>query len=252
MLGATKPSLVAFLVAVCLALGVQQAAANILNPSFETGDTSQWSSVGDVSVTDSSFGVDPIQGSYQVLLTTNGATVSETESAMGLSPGTIQSIFDSDVGGAGSGPIEGAAFQQSFSVTEPGDSFTFYYNLLTNESVREPISTDFLWWNLDRPVGNPRSGVVLHVNEAGFHSSGTSYGYETGYESIRIPVNQVGTYTLTIGIHDVEDAFRDTAAVIDFFTLRKTPEPDTFVLLAAGLLGLSFYTRRVKRSDGKD
>jgi hypothetical protein len=252
MLGATKTSSLAFLLAVCLPLGVQQAAADILNPSFETGDSSQWSTVGDVSVTDSSFGVDPIDGSYQVLLTTNGATVSETESAMGLSSGTIQSIFDSDVRSSGSGPIEGAAFQQSFNVTEPGDSVTFYYNLLTNESVPEPISTDFLWWNLDGPAGKPRSGVLVHVNETGFSSSGTSYDYETGYESIRIPASQVGTYTLTIGIHDVEDAFRDTATVIDFFILRKTPEPDTFVLLAAGLLGLAFHARRVKGSGGKD
>jgi hypothetical protein len=240
---ATRHWSLALLLTASLLLGAQQAAAVILNPSFETGDTASWSTVGDVSVTDSSFGVDPIDGSYQILLSTNGASVSETETAMGLVSGTIQSIFDADIGGPGSGPIEGAAFQQTFTVDEPGDSVSFYYNLLTNENVPEPLSTDFLWWNLERPSGSPRSGVITHVNEGGFTASGTSYAYETGYESFRIPVNQTGTYTLTIGIHDVEDAFRDTAAVIDGFSLRKSPEPGTFALLAAGLLGLAFHAR---------
>jgi hypothetical protein len=248
-----KPWSVAILLALSLLLGAQQAAALILNPSFETGDTSDWDTVGDVSVTDSSFGVDPIDGSYQILLSTNGATVSETESAMSLSAGTIQGIFDlriADLGeSTGSGPTEGAAFQQSFDVAVPGESVTFYYNLLTNESVPEPVTTDFLWWHLARPNGGSRSGVIAHANEDVFSSSGTSYDYETGYQSHKIQFNQAGTYTLTIGIHDVEDLFLDTAAVIDGFNFRKTPEPDTFVLLAAGLLGLAFHARWVKGPD---
>ncbi|MHC4473855.1 MAG: hypothetical protein ACYS99_23200, partial [Planctomycetota bacterium] len=176
--------------AVCLLLGAQQAAAVILNPSFETGDTSQWSTVGDVSVTDSSFGVDPIHGSFQILITTNGATVPETEGSMGLLSGTVQKIFDQRLGdpgeSTGSGPIEGSAFQQTFNVTAPGDTVTFYYNLFTDESAPEPLSTDFLWWHLDRPTGNPRSGVIAHVNEAGFSSSETSYAWETGHRETTI------------------------------------------------------------------
>ena len=74
----------------------------------------------------------------------------------------------------GSGPIEGAALQQTFDVAAPGDFVTFYYNVLTNESVPESVSTDFIWWNLDRPVGADTSGVVAHVNETGFSSSGAA------------------------------------------------------------------------------
>ena len=256
MLGTPKPSSVALLLAVCLLLGAQQAAAVILNPSFETGDTSQWSTVGDVSATDSSFGVDPVDGSFQILLATNGASVAEAESAMGLASGRIQSIFDvgiADLGqSTGSGPIEGSAFQQTFDVTAPGDSVSFYYNLLTSENVPESLSTDFLWWNLDRPVGEDTYGVIAHVNEAGFSSSGTSYDYETGYQTFTIRFSRSGSYTLTLGLHDVEDTLRDSAALFDGFLLRKTPEPNTFVLLAAGLLGLAFHARSVKKTNGKD
>ena len=252
MSGKTKASSLAFPLALCVLLGAQQAAADILNPSFETGDTSEWSSVGDVSVVDSSFGVDPVDGSYQILLTSNGASVSETESAMGLVSGTIQGIFDSEVSSSGSGPTEGAAFQQTFYVGEPGDSVSFSYNVLTNASVPEPTYTDFLWWYLERPSGSDHSGVLAHVNEDIFtSSSGTGYAYETGYQTIRLQANQVGTYTITIGIHDVQDVFTDTAAVIDGFMLRKSPEPDSFLLLAAGLLGLAFHARRVKGSRAR-
>ena len=248
----TRSSSVAFLSALCLLLGVQQAAANILNGSFETGDTSEWSTVGDVSVTDSSFGVDPIDGTYQILLSTNGSSVSETESAMGLTSGTIQSIFDAEVGGLGSGPTEGAAFQQTFYVGENGDSISINYNLLTNASVPEETSTDFIWWYLDRPTGSDESGVFAHVNEDIFSSSATpDYDWETGYQSIRLRVNQPGTYTLTIGINDVDDTYTDSATVFDYFFLRKAPEPNTFFLFGAGLLGLAFHARWAKGSGRK-
>jgi hypothetical protein len=256
MLGATKRSRVAFLLAVCLLLGAQQAAAVIFNPSFETGDTSRWSTVGGVSVTDSSFGVDPVDGSYQILLTTNGASASETESAMGLASSVIQNIFDQNIGdpgqSTGSGPIEGSAFQQTFDVTASGDSVTFYYNLLTNASVPESLSTDFVWWNLDRPVGADTSGVIAHANEAVFSPSGTGYDYETGYQTFTINFSKTGSYTLTLGVHDVEDTFGDSAALFDSFWLRRSPEPNTFLLLAAGLLGLAVHARSVKKTNGKD
>lgn len=252
MPGVTRAPWAAFPLAVCLLLGAQQAAADILNGSFETGNTSEWSTDGDVSVTDSSFGVDPIDGTYQILLSTNGSSVSETESAMGLASGTIQGIFDAEVGGLGSGPTEGAAFQQTFYVSENGDSVSLNYNFLTNESVPEATTTDFIWWYLDRPTGSDQSGVFAHANEDIFSSSSTSYDYETGYQSIRLRANQPGTYTLTIGINDVDDTFTDSAAVFDYFFLRKSPEPDTFFLFGAGLLGLAFHARRAKRSSRKN
>jgi hypothetical protein len=105
---------------------------------------------------------------------------------------------------------------------------------------------------MDRPTGNPRSGVLAHVNEAGFSSSGTSYDWETGYQETTIRFGQAGTYTLTLGLHDVEDTYRDAAVVFDGFTFYKSPEPDTFALLAAGLLGLAVHGHWLKRSGDKD
>ena len=54
------------------------------------------------------------------------------------------------------------------------------------------------------------------------------------------------SYTLTLGVHDVQDAAYDSGAVFDFFRLIKGPEPNTFLLVASGLLGLNWYARRHK------
>ena len=93
-------------------------------------------------------------------------------------------------------------------------------------------------------MGADQSGVIAHVNQAGFSASGTSYDWETGYGSFKLNLNVTGDYTLTIGIADVNDSFGDTGTVIDGFQLSKTPEPDTFLLLAFGLVGLAWASRR--------
>jgi hypothetical protein len=237
------------LLAYACALGVGLAApagADIINPSFETGNTSGWNTVGDVSVVTSSFGVTPTDATYQILLTTGSGSVttSATESAMGLGSGVLQSIFDNDVTSTGSGPTEGSAFQQTFEVTATGDKLSFDFNFLTDASVPESVSTDFLWWHLDRPVGADTSGVIAHANQAGFSSSGSIFTSETGYGEFKINLNQAGFYTLTIGVHDVDDTLTDTGAVIDNFRLAKTPEPNTFLLLTFGLVGLAWASRR--------
>ena len=100
-------------------------------------------------------------------------------------------------------------------------------------------------------MGADRSGVIAHVNQDVFSSSSTSYANETGYQTFTIQFNQPGTYTLTMGLHDVEDTYTGSAALFDGFFLRKTPEPNTFVLLAAGLLGLAFHARWVKEPGAK-
>ena len=52
------------------------AGADILNPSFEYGLT-DWTTVGSNSTVDSSFGVPPTDGTWQLLMSTGTGSVSD-------------------------------------------------------------------------------------------------------------------------------------------------------------------------------
>jgi hypothetical protein len=230
------------------------AGAVTINPSFETGDTSGWTIVGDASVVDSGFGVTPTDGSYQLVLTTGSGAVSPaaTEAAMGLKNDTIRKIFRDHVWRPGESrgrlPTEGSAVQQTF-YAEVGDLITFDWNFLTDEFTRSPAEpdyyTDFLWGYLEGP-SSEQEHVLAHANQdpGNFFASASSFDQETGYQTVTFAITETGDHTLTLGVHDLEDTLHDTGAIFDGFFLRKAPEPSSFLLLAGGLLGLNWHARR--------
>ena len=248
-----RPQVTAWIL-VALLYAVAPASAITLNSSFETGDTSDWTIVGDVSVVDSSFNVTPTDGSYQLLMTTGGNAIGHrrTARAMGLQNRTIRNIFEDHIldpgESSGSGPTHGSAIQQSFTA-EVGDVVTFDWDFLTDELSATPpqpdIYTDFLWGYLEGPSSN-EANVLAHVNQdpSNFLSSGSIFNDETGYQTFTFTFVETGAYTLTLGVHDVQDAAYDTAGIFDNFFLKKTPEPNTFLLVASGLLGLNWQARR--------
>lgn len=230
-----------------------QAGAVTINPSFETGDTTGWTVVGDVSVVNASFGVTPTDGTYQILLTTGAGAVSraDTEAAMGLPNAEIRRIFRRQIYNPGEStgrrPIEGSAIQQSF-YADAGDVLTFDWNFLTDEAVPEDYYTDFLWGYLEMPSGGTGEAALAHANQdpGNFFASASTFNLETGYQTFTFTFTETGTYTLTLGVHDLEDAMFDSGAIFDNFFLSKAPEPDTFLLVAGGLLGLAWHARRRK------
>ncbi len=252
----SHPQVKAWMLAALLC-GAAPAGAVTINSSFESG-TSGWTIVGDVSVVDSTFGVTPTDGTSQLLMTTGGSAVRRrrTERAMGLPNRTIQDLFENQIPNpgesTGSGPTEGSAIQQSFDA-EVGDILTFDWNFLTDEFTADPaqpdIFTDFLWGYLEGPSSNQES-VLAHVNQQPSpfdpFGSGSTFNDETGYQTFTFTFVEAGTYTLTLGVHDLEDRMNDSGVVFDFFRLIKGPEPNTFLLVAGGLLGLNWYARRHK------
>ena len=232
------------------------AGAVTINPSFETGDTSGWTVMGDVSVVDGSFGVTPSDGSYQLLLTTGSGAVTPdaTETAMGLPNNAIRHLFRDNIAkpgeSSGTWPIEGSAVQQSF-YADAGDVLTFDWDFLADEFTRSPLDpdyyTDFLWGYLEGPSSD-QEFALAHVNQdpSNFVASASTFNDETGYQTFTFTFTEAGDYTLTLGVHDIEDTLHDTGAIFDNFYLSKAPEPDTFLLVAGGLLGLAWHARRRK------
>ncbi len=252
-----RPQVAAWILAALL-YAAAPAGAVTINPGFETGDTSGWTTVGGASVVDSGFGVAPTEGSYQLLMTTgSGAvTANATETAMGLPNQTIRKIFRDHIErpgeSSGKGVIDGSAVQQSFDVVAVGDLITFDWNFLTDEFTRNPaepdLYTDFLWGYLEGP-SSTQEFVFAHANQgaSNFSASSSTFDQETGYQTFAFTFTEAGTYTLTLGIHDVEDVDYNTGVVFDGFRLIRGPEPNTFLLVAGGLMGLNWHARRRSR-----
>lgn len=253
---ARKGAIVAALwAATWLGLTSPAGAVTVVLDSFEDGDFVGWNTIGGVSIVDSTFGVTPTDGSNQIFLTSGAGAVGVggTENPpIGLPANTVQNIFNT-IPSTGSGPTEGSAIQLTFSA-DAGDTLEFDWDFLTNERQPTPGTnpnpnpanwTDFAWYHLDLG-GSSDEGWLSHADRPAseFQSSGSSFFDETGYQTFSFIFASTGTYTLTVGVHDVEDTLIDSGAVFDFFRLIKAPEPDSFVLLCAGLLGLALQSRR--------
>lgn len=239
-----------------LCLAIQLVAAGVagavtINPSYESGDLTGWSSAGAASATGTWRTIAPTDGSFQLLLTTRvdegAVTTASTESTLGLAVGTIQSIFDTHLGGisTGSGPVEGSAVQQSFVATA-GDHLVFDWNFITRETPPDTLATDFLWQFLTMPDGTNTSSVLGHAAQpaSDFANAQSQTFQQTGTTTFSFTLQQTGTYTLTLGVHDVQETNRDSFGIFDNFLITKSPEPDTALLVGLGLLGLAWQGRR--------
>src|SRR5262245_26095015 len=65
-----RPALLVSLVTVSLLAAAGPARADFINGSFESGNLSGWTAIGDTLAVTSSIGASPTQGTYQALLTT--------------------------------------------------------------------------------------------------------------------------------------------------------------------------------------
>jgi hypothetical protein len=236
------------LLAALLLAAAAPARATFVNGSFETGDTSGWSTTGAVSVVDATFGVTPSDGSMQILVSTGSGAVDAAtlESAMGLGAGflldRLPEIFPKT---KGTTVPEGSAFQQTI-VADPGDVIEFDWNFLTDEVLPEQTRSDFLFYD----VSGVETGVLSHarLQPDDFLPSASIFTSESGYQTAQIAIPSGSTpgasYVVTVGVADVEELFGDSGAVIDGFRLQKAPEPGSFGLLAGGLLALAWRARR--------
>lgn len=215
----------------------KMGSAAILNSSFETGDFSQWETTGQATVEDSSFGLEPSNGTYQVVLETlqdtTGTSGSDLESFLGLTSGSLTS----------SGVTEGSAIKQTF-VANAGDVLTFQWNFLTDLDPSEPDYNDFAFFTLNNTLNS-----LVDTSNATNTNFFTRLAKETGYQSSSYKIATAGTYVLGFGVVDVGDTTVNSALLVDNIKLSaastSVPEPtSTFGLLALGVFGISRRLRR--------
>lgn len=240
--------------AASLALGSPAAALTIDITSFENGGLIPGGSdvVGHTGSRPQLFGVGATAGSRMFVTSTreSGGAVDEAsiESAMGLAAGTIDAAFATVPSLSTLGPTNGSAFRITFDALA-GDQLLFDWNFITREALPlEPLYTDFGWSDLAFEGTSLDTSSLGDANTGPFFDTGNNNYDQTGWQTATIVLPSSGTYTLTLGVMDVQDTLTDSFMVFDWVRLSRAPEPGTAPLLMLGLLGLAWHGRR--RSSG--
>ncbi len=235
-----RTQLLSVLVSVIVAVSATPTMAGPINPSFETGNFSGWSTFGQTSVvTNAAFNVTPTDGHFEALLTTGGnaGSTAGLESFLGLSAGALNTLV-------GASTFQGSAIKQTFSAT-PGEKISFNWNFLTNECptfCTNPPNNFFR--DTSFAIVSVLYSKLADTNDVAtfFAAPGTGFNEQTGFKNFTTGPLIGGPVTLAFGVVDVGDSAVDSALVVD----AAVPEPATLILFgttAAGI-GLARWRRR--------
>ncbi|MBZ8179341.1 DUF4114 domain-containing protein [Oscillatoria salina] len=171
---------------------------------FETGDFTDWQVIGDASIHTAEFGLNPTEGTFQALITTNDNAVSgeEIASFLGLNSAQISSLGNGNV-------AEASALQLMPITVKAGDVLSFDWNFLTNESTPSSSFNDFGFVSISNSL------FELVDTNSSFDSFNSQFRSQTGYGSFSYEFTQGGTYTIGIGVADAEDPAVNSALLID-------------------------------------
>ncbi len=241
-----------------LAFAWPAEAIEISITSFENGELvpSGGDAVGEARRRRRLFGIDPTDGNRMFIVSNrenNGATDEATiESTMGVPSGTIDAAFGGVPSTSTTGPTNGSAFRITFAA-QAGDRLEFDWNFVTAAALPlEPLHTDFGWGHLSLD-GTPLGQAALaNANEGTFVDTRNRNYDQTGWQTVSLDLGATGSYTLTLGVMDVHDTFTNSFMIFDYFRIQRAPEPDTFLLVAMGLLGLAWQGRgRERRGESR-
>jgi len=251
---------------VSIPCGIVQAQL-VVDGSFESGFTG-WELHGDTRIVTGSYGVIPVDGASQALVTNNELknpapiTAAALETFLGLTPGSFTA--------AGNGTaVEGSAVLQQFAVIA-GQTLTFSYNFLTEENVKLKPTWDFndFGFAVVKPVGQTGTqadvktlatvnSLVLDIFTA--NSQILPFGSQaqvdfrtgaTGYRTFSYTFPTTGIYLLGIGVLDVGPGssanIGNSGVLVDNVNLTAVPEPQTWSMAAGLALCAVAAARRIR------
>lgn len=185
------------------------AVSSIANGSFETGDFSSWSTIGDTSIETDSLGIFPTDGTSQALISSGdsdaGGSVedSDLEEFLDLAPGALDGL-------AGGDAVEGSAIKQTFTA-EAGDIVSFDWNFLTNEGTPSGTFNDTAFLNVN--------GFTFELADTGsdFVNADGVDGFleQTDTQTLTFAISNAGTYSIGFGVVDVGDGIVNSGLAID-------------------------------------
>jgi len=194
------------------------AHAQLVNGSFETGDFTGWTTIGNATVVGNVGSIPPQQGTFQAMLSTGGATASPgaIETFLGIPAGSLNTLI-------GLTCTEGSAFKQSITVTA-GQQLTVNLNFLTNEFTPDPLFNDFMFFCVVGP-GATLVKTADTFNPVFTPATGTGFAEQTDYKTYTHTFTASGTVTVGYGLMDVTDTIVNSALLLDGIGAPAPPPP---------------------------
>jgi len=227
-----------------LALVSSTAKAGVIaNGSFETGDFTSWSTLGNTSIKTASFGTPVSSGTYHALMESDfGAADTLIEDFLGLSAGRLDAMSTGNA-------TNGSAIKQTITGSI-GDVLSFDWNFLTDEfgfSTNPSVYNDFAFWSL---VSQNTGSILADKFFPMFTTSSTVFRDETGYHTTSVVLTSSGTFTLGFGVMNVNDTGVNSGLLVDNVTLTGVvPEPTSLAVFGIAACVAGFGAARRRRGE---
>ena len=191
------------------------ANAALVNGGFETGTTSNWGTLGNVTAsTGVTYGVagtvNPDSGTYAGLLSTNGVSVSTLASVMGISQATLEAS------NGGTTSTIGSLIYQT-TTASAGDSFRFRWNFVEDDYV--PWD-DWAFYGISFNGGPATLTKFASLATVGPLDSGPTIN---GWTTLNVNIAATGSYTFYFGVVNALDAAKQSFLWIDNVQAQVLP-----------------------------
>lgn len=137
--------------------------------------------------------------------------------------------------------FEGSAIKRTFNVNA-GDKLKFAWNFRTNETAlaTDPFRGSFVDYSFF--LVNNQVTKLADINNATVNSAGI-FDKETGMQNYQYTFNNAGTYTVALGLVDIDDFAVTSALSVNNVDLEPVPEPLT--IFGTGVaLGFGFLFKK--------
>ena len=149
--------------------------------------------------------------------------------------------IDADALDMGGFAFEGSAIKRTFNVNA-GDKLKFAWNFRTNETAlaTDPFRGSFVDYSFF--LVNDQITKLADINNATVNSA-SIFDQETGMQNYQYTFNNAGSYTVALGLVDIDDFAVTSALSVENVNVKPVPEPMT--ILGTGVaLGFGFLFKK--------